>query len=75
MLFADAIATKFDFSITEIVYVFMDVRTGIVVLWYVFGDATPGEVVLGSIRKEAEQAMENKPVSSILHGLCFSSCL
>jgi len=29
----------------------------------------------GSIRKQAEQAMGSKPVSSTLHGLCISSCL
>jgi len=28
-----------------------------------------------SIRKVAEQAMGNMPASSILHGLCISSCL
>jgi hypothetical protein len=39
------------------------------------GGAIPGQVVLGSIRKQAEQAMGNKPVSSTLHGLCISSCL
>jgi hypothetical protein len=39
------------------------------------GGAIPGLVVLGSIRKQAEQAMESKPVSSTLHGLCISSCL
>ena len=37
--------------------------------------ATPGLVVLGSIRKQAEKAMGNKPVSSTLHGLCIGSCL
>ena len=39
------------------------------------GGAIPGLVVLGSIRKPAEQAMRNKPVSSILHGLRIDSCL
>ena len=29
------------------------------------GGAIPGPVVQGSIRKQAEQAMRNKPVSSI----------
>ncbi|EDL75107.1 rCG39217 [Rattus norvegicus] len=33
-----------------------------------------GEGYKSSIRK-AEQAIRNKPVSSILYGLCFSSCL
>jgi len=35
----------------------------------------PWLVVLGSIRKQAEQVMECKPVSILLHGLCISSCL
>jgi len=39
------------------------------------GGAIPRLMVLGSIRKQAEQAMRSKPVSSILHGLCLSSCL
>ena len=39
------------------------------------GGAIPGLVVLGPIRKQAEQAMGSKPVSSTLHGLCISSCL
>jgi hypothetical protein len=39
------------------------------------GGAITGLVVLGSIRKQAEQAVESKPVSSTLHGLCISSCL
>jgi hypothetical protein len=39
------------------------------------GGAIPGLVVLGSVRKQAEQAMGSKPVSSTLHGLCISSCL
>jgi hypothetical protein len=37
------------------------------------GDAISGLVVLGSIRKQAEQARGSKPVTS-LHGLCISSC-
>ena len=39
------------------------------------GGATPEVVVMGSIRKETDQAVESKPVSSILHGLCISACL
>ena len=39
------------------------------------GGANPGLVVLGSIRRGAEQAMGSKPVGSILHGLCINSCL
>jgi len=38
------------------------------------GGAVPGLVVVGSIRKQAEQARGSKPVSNILHGLCISSC-
>jgi hypothetical protein len=38
------------------------------------GGAIPGLVVLGSIRKQAEQARGSKPVKNILHGLCISSC-
>jgi hypothetical protein len=38
------------------------------------GGVIPGQVVLGSIRKKAEQAMGSKPVSSTLQGLCISSC-
>ena len=41
----------------------------------IVGGATPGLVALGSIRKQAEQAMESKLVSSTLHSLCISSCL
>jgi hypothetical protein len=38
--------------------------------------ATPGLVFLNAIRKQAEQTMRSKPVSSIpLHGLCIYSCL
>jgi hypothetical protein len=32
-------------------------------------------MVLGPIKKQAEQAMRSKPESSILHGLCSSSWL
>jgi hypothetical protein len=39
----------------------------------IVGGAIPGLEVLGSIRKQAEQARGNKPVTS-LHGLCISSC-
>jgi len=40
------------------------------------GGAIPGLVVLGSIRKQAEQAMRSKPQrAATLHGLCISSCL
>ena len=39
------------------------------------GEAVPGLVVLDSVRKQAEQTMGSKPVSSTLHGLCISSCL
>ena len=35
------------------------------------GDDIRGTVVLGSIRKQAEQALESKPVSSTIHGLCL----
>ena len=38
------------------------------------GGAIPKLVDLGSIRKQAEQARESKPVSSTLHGLCVNSC-
>ena len=37
------------------------------------GGAMPGLAVLGSTRKQAEQAMGSKPVSSTLHGLCISA--
>ena len=37
--------------------------------------AVPGLVVLGLLRKQAEQALGSKPVSSTLHGLCMCSCL
>jgi hypothetical protein len=32
-------------------------------------------VILGYIRKQAEQAMRSRPVSSTFHGVCISSCL
>lgn len=35
----------------------------------------PGLVVLGYIRKQSEEAMESKSVSSTLHGLCISPSL
>jgi hypothetical protein len=37
--------------------------------------AIPGLVVLGSIRKQAEQAMGGKAVSSIPGSYCIGSCL
>jgi hypothetical protein len=37
------------------------------------GDAIPELVVLGSIRKQAEQGRGSKPVTS-LFGPCISSC-
>ena len=37
----------------------------------IVGGAISGLVVLGSIRKQAEQARGSKPVSSTLHGLCL----
>jgi hypothetical protein len=39
------------------------------------GGAIPGMVVLGSIRKQAEQARASKLVSSTLHGLCIRHIL
>jgi hypothetical protein len=39
------------------------------------GGATTGLVVLGPIRKQAEQATRRKSISSLLHGLSISSCL
>jgi hypothetical protein len=39
------------------------------------GGAILGLVVLGSIRKQAEQGRGSKPELSILHGLYTSSCL
>ena len=41
----------------------------------VIDGATRGQVVLGSIRKQAEQVMRSKPVSSTLVVLFISSCL
>ena len=38
------------------------------------GGTISGLVVLGSIRKQAEQARGSKPVRNTLHGLCISSC-
>ena len=40
----------------------------------IMGGAIPGLVVLGSIRKQAEQAVRYKPVSSARGGPCISSC-
>lgn len=37
------------------------------------GWCDPRQVVLNCIREQAEKVMEKKPVSSILHGLYFSS--
>ena len=37
--------------------------------------ATLGPVALGSVRKQVEQAMEGKPMSSTPPCLCISSCL
>jgi hypothetical protein len=42
--------------------------------WGIVGGVTPG-LVLGSIRKQAEQAIRNKPVSSSLPWLLLGSCL
>jgi hypothetical protein len=40
------------------------------------GGAIPWLVVLGSIRRQAEQRRGSNPLSSTLHGLCItSSCL
>jgi hypothetical protein len=39
------------------------------------GDATSGQVVLSSMRKQAELAMLSKPVSGTFHCLYLSSCL
>jgi hypothetical protein len=39
------------------------------------GGATPRLAVLGSLRKQAEQAKKSKPVNSTLHSLCIRSCL
>lgn len=35
------------------------------------GGATLGQVVLGSLRKQAEKAIRNKPAGSAPHGLCL----
>jgi hypothetical protein len=40
----------------------------------IVGGAIPGLIVLGSIRKQAEQDRGGKPVRNIPHGLCISSC-
>lgn len=37
--------------------------------------AAPGQVALGRVKKEAEQAMDKEPATVFLHGLCFSFCL
>lgn len=42
---------------------------------FIVGDAIPELVGLGSTRKQADQTMRSKPVSSTLHGVCVSSCL
>ena len=41
----------------------------------IVGGAIPGQVVLGSIRKQAEQAMRNKPLSSTPPWPLYHSCL
>lgn len=33
------------------------------------------QVVLGGIRKQAEQVTENKPIGIVAHDLCISCCL
>jgi hypothetical protein len=38
------------------------------------GRVISGLVDLGSVRKQAEQAMGSKPVSNVLHGLCICFC-
>jgi hypothetical protein len=38
------------------------------------GGTISGLTVLASIREQAEQARESKPVRTSLHGLCISSC-
>ena len=35
------------------------------------GGTIPRMISLGSVRKQAEQAMGSKPEKSILHGLCL----
>lgn len=37
--------------------------------------AIPGGGVLGSLRKQAEHVLRNKPVSGTLQVFCISSCL
>lgn len=39
------------------------------------GRATPGLMVLGGVRQQAEEAPGSKPVAALLHGLRTSSCL
>lgn len=39
------------------------------------GDATCGQVVLGAVRKQDEQATKSKSVSSTPAGLCSRPCL
>jgi hypothetical protein len=38
----------------------------------IVGDAIPGLVVLGSVRKQDEQARGSKPVRNTPHGLCIT---
>jgi hypothetical protein len=42
---------------------------------FIMGGTTPILIGLGTIRKQAEQAMGSKPGSSIFRGLCISYCL
>lgn len=39
------------------------------------GGATPEQVVLGCMKKQADETMQNEPVSSITHGSCLCSSL
>lgn len=39
------------------------------------GGATPGMMVLDSVREQIGNIRENKPVSTTLHFLCTSFCL
>ena len=39
------------------------------------GGASPGMVVLVSMRKQDDQVQRNMPISTFLCGLCFTSCL
>ena len=39
------------------------------------GGAMPGLLVLGSIRKQTEQAREASPSAAPIYGFCISSCL